>query len=404
MASFDALGFPNRSIEAWRFTNTRDIANTPWSLVEASSSLPDIGPWSIGAAHRLVFVDGVLRPELSSLEGLPNGVILCGLAEAIRQSPELVEPHLGRHAPIEDHSFVALNTGLFRDGALLQLPPSAVVGEAIHLLHLATERTDPAMLAPRNLIVAGRGSQATLVEHFAGSGGGSLICPVTEVNVDEGAVIDHYKLQEEGLGASHLASTQVRLARSSSFSSHSVSIGASLVRNDIGATLAGEGANCTLNGLYLTGGRQHVENQIRMRHAAPHCTSHQLYKGILDENSRTVFNGRIVVDQAAQKTDAKQSNRNLLLSEGALARSNPQLEIFADDVRCTHGSTVGRLDEDAIFYLRSRGLSRAAAESLLTYAFASEVVAGIKVEPLGRRLDEVLFERLPHGELVREAV
>jgi Fe-S cluster assembly protein SufD len=404
MTSFAELGFPNRRIEAWRFTNTRPIADTPWSLADDAAWSPEIAPWSIGAEHRLVLVDGVLRPELSSVEGLAPGVTLCGLAEALEETPELVEKHLGQLAAFEDHAFVALNTGLFRDGSVLLLPANAVIEEPIHLLHIATDHQSPVMLAPRTLIVAGRGSQATVVEHYVGLGGGSLVVPVTEVVVEDGAHIEHHKLQEEPFADRHVAATQLRLSRSSSFRSHSISIDGSLVRNDIGAILAGEGADCTLNGLYLTNGRQHVDNQIRVRHAAPHCTSHQLYKGILDGSSRTVFNGRIVVDQCAQRTDAKQSNRNLLLSEGCLAHSNPQLEIYADDVRCTHGSTVGRLDEDAVFYLRSRGLQRAAAESLLTHAFASEVVGGIKLESLRHRLEEVLFDRLPHGELVREAV
>jgi Fe-S cluster assembly protein SufD len=404
MASFQELGFPNRRLEAWRFTNTRSIADTPWTLAEEPDSLPDIGPWSIEATHVLVLVDGIFRPELSSLEGLPDGVVLCGLADTIRQTPALIEAHLGRHALFGDHSFVALNTALFRDGAVLLLAPNSVLEGPVHLLHVATDRQIPTLIAPRNLIVAGHGSQATIVEHFAGLGAKSLSCPVTEIVVGEGAVIEHHKLHEEPVGDSHVSALQVRLARSSAFTSHSISIGGSLVRNDIGATLVGEGADCTLNGLYLTEGRQHVDNQIRVRHAAPHCTSYQLYKGILDGASRTMFSGRIVVDKGAQKTDAKQSNRNLLLSEGALAHSNPQLEIFADDVRCTHGSTVGRLDEDAVFYLRSRGLKRAAAESLLTYAFASEVVGRIKIEPLRRRLEGVLFDRLPQGDLVREAV
>jgi Fe-S cluster assembly protein SufD len=403
MANFGELGFPNRRLEAWRFTNLRPVTETPYTLAEAAEASPDIGPWRIDGAHTLVLVDGLVRHELSSLDGLPGGVVLSGLAEAIDRQPELVEAHLARHARFGDHSFVALNTALFRDGVLLSLPPNSVIERPIHLLNVATDRPDPVMIAPRILIVAGQGSQATIVEHYIGFGGRSLTCPVTEIVVDEGAVIEHHRLQEAA-ETRHIGALQLRLARSSAFTSHSFSVGGELIRNDVVATLAGEGADCKLNGLYLTDGRQHVDNQLRVHHAAPHCTSHQLYKGILDGTSRAVFNGRIVVDQGAQKTDAKQSNRNLLLSEGALVHSNPQLEIFADDVRCTHGSTVGRLDEDAVFYLRSRGLDRAAAESLLTFAFASEVVGRIKVEPVRRRLEERLFDLLPQGDLVREAV
>jgi Fe-S cluster assembly protein SufD len=217
-------------------------------------------------------------------------------------------------------------------------------------------------------------------------------------------VIDHYKVQRESLEAYHLATFQVHAERSSTPSSHSISIGGALVRNDVNALLAGEGVDCILNGLYLAEGRQLVDNHMRVEHAAPHCGSHELYKGILDGKARAVFNGLIHVVKGAQKTDAKQSNRNLLLSRDAIANSNPQLEIFADDVKCTHGSTVGQLDDDAVFYLRSRGIGEAAARSILTYAFASDIVERIKVEPVRRDLEEFLFARLPQGEVVRQAV
>jgi Fe-S cluster assembly protein SufD len=218
------------------------------------------------------------------------------------------------------------------------------------------------------------------------------------------ATLDHHVLHEEGDESSHVAVRQAGLDRDSSLTSTSIDLGGALVRSDIGATLDGEGGHVSLNGLYLTDNRRHVDNQIRVHHAKPHCTSQQLYKGILDGRSRAVFNGRIVVDPGAHKTNAEQSNRNLLLSDGALVHSNPQLEILADDVRCTHGSTVGRLDDDALFYLRSRGIDRTAAESLLTYAFAAEVVGQIRLDAVRTRLEEYLFARLPRGELIREAV
>jgi Fe-S cluster assembly protein SufD len=219
-----------------------------------------------------------------------------------------------------------------------------------------------------------------------------------------GAVVDHYKVQKESRRAFHLAAFQVAQERGANVSSHSISIGGAITRNDLGAVLAGEGGTCTLNGLYLGTGEQVIDNHMRVDHDAPHCSSHELYKGVLDGRSRAVFSGLIHVHPGAQKTDAKQTNRNLLLSDQALAASNPQLEIFADDVRCTHGSTVGQLDEDAVFYLRSRGIGAEAAKSLLTYAFASDVVRRIAVEPVRHDLEEILFARLPRGEVVRQAV
>jgi Fe-S cluster assembly protein SufD len=242
-----------------------------------------------------------------------------------------------------------------------------------------------------------------LVETYAGLGT-YFTCTVTEMVAGPGAVIDHYKVQRESVDAFHMATFQVQGDRSSVPSSHSISLGGGLVRNDVNAVLDGEGIDCILNGLYLAEGRQLVDNHMRVVHAKAHCASHELYKGILDGKARAVFNGLIHVRPGAQKTDAKQSNRNLLLSRDAIANSNPQLEIFADDVKCTHGSTVGQLDDDAVFYLRSRGIGAEAARSILTYAFASDIVERIKLAPVRRDLEEFLFTRLPQGEVVRQAV
>jgi Fe-S cluster assembly protein SufD len=252
-------------------------------------------------------------------------------------------------------------------------------------------------------VVTGEGSQLTVVETYVGEGT-YFNCCVTELIAGPASVIDHYKVQRESREAFHLATLQVHAERGSNVSSHSISLGGGLVRNDVNAYLGGEGIECILNGLYLADGRQLVDNHMRVEHAMPHCASHELYKGILDGKARAVFNGLIHVHPGAQKTDAKQSNRNLLLSSDAIANSNPQLEIFADDVRCTHGSTVGQLDDDAVFYLRSRGIGAAAARSILTYAFASDIVERIKVESVRHDLEEYLFARLPQGEVVRQAV
>jgi Fe-S cluster assembly protein SufD len=404
---FAALGFPSLRQEEWRQTNVAPIAQGTFRRPESDPeglSLDRIEPFVFDAAARLVFVDGRFSARLSNLGRLPEGVVVASLAEALERSPEKVEPWLGQFARFENHPFVALNTAFLRDGAFVWVPRGTVVAGTIHVLHLSSGEEGAATVSfPRNLFVAGENSQVTIVETYAGTGP-YFNCPVTELVAGPSSVVDHYKVQRESLEAFHMATFQVQGDRHSVPSSHSISLGGALVRNDVNAVLDGEGIDCILNGLYLAEGRQVVDNHMRVEHAKPHCASHELYKGILDGKARAVFNGLIHVRHGAQKTDAKQSNRNLLLSRNAVANSNPQLEIYADDVRCTHGSTVGQLDEDAVFYLRSRGIGAEAARSLLTYAFASDIVERIKVEPVRRDLEEFLFARLPKGDVVRQAV
>jgi Fe-S cluster assembly protein SufD len=403
---FMALGFPSNKQEEWRLTNVAPIAQ---GTFHRAGSDPDavepeqIAPFDFPAAARLVFVDGRYSARLSSITGLPPGVVVTSLAEALTATPGLVEPWLGRLAVVDQQPFVALNTAFLRDGAFIHAPRGAATG-LIHLLFLSSsEEGRPTVSYPRNLFVAGENSQLTVVETYAGSGA-YFNCPVTEMVAGPNSVVDHYKVQRESRDAFHVATFQVQGERNSVPRSHSISLGGGLVRNDVNAVLAGEGIDCILNGLYLVDGRQHVDNHMRVEHAKPHCASHELYKGVLDGKARAVFNGLIHVHPGAQKTDAKQSNRNLLLSRDAIANSNPQLEIYADDVKCTHGSTVGQLDEDAVFYLRSRGIGEEAARSLLTWAFASDIVERIQVEPVRKDLEEFLFARLPKGEVVRQAV
>lgn len=403
---FATLGFPTTRQEAWRQTNVAPIAQGTFVRPEGPEPTVDLSrlePLAEGAAARLVFVNGRLSSRLSSLGELPAGVIVASLAEALEKAPEKVEPWLGQHARFDDHAFVALNTAFLRDGALVWVPRGVVVEKPIHLMFFSTGGSEPIVTFPRNLFVTGENSQVTLVETYAGEGA-YFTCAVTELVAGPASVVDHYKLQLESREAFHMATFQIEAERSCAPSSHSISIGGALVRNDVNAVLDGEGIDCILNGLYLGEGRQVIDNHMRVEHAKPHCASHELYKGVLDGAARSVFNGLIHVHPGAQKTDAKQSNRNLLLSGSAIANSNPQLEIFADDVKCTHGSTVGQLDEDAIFYLRSRGIGEEAARSLLTYAFASDIVERIKVDPVRRDLEEFLFARLPQGEVVRQAV
>jgi Fe-S cluster assembly protein SufD len=403
---FAALGFPTTRQEQWRQTNVAPIAQGTFHRPESDPEAvapEQIAPFDFTAAARLVFVDGRFSARLSSVEGLPAGTIATSLARALERAPEKVEPWLGQLARFDDHPFVALNTAFLRDGAFVWVPRGAVVGP-VHLLFLSSSEDGRATVSfPRNLIVTGEGSQLSLVETYAGTGA-YFNCPVTELAVGANSVVDHYKVQRESRDAFHMATFQLQGARDCVPSSHSIALGGALVRNDVNAVLDGEGIDCILNGLYLLDGSQFVDNHMRVEHAKPHCASHELYKGVLDGKARSIFNGLIHVHKGAQKTDAKQSNRNLLLSRDAVANSNPQLEIYADDVRCTHGSTVGQLDDDAVFYLRSRGIGAEAARSLLTYAFASDIVERIKVEPVRRDLEEFLFARLPKGEVVRQAV
>lgn len=431
---FAVLGFPTVRQEEWRFTNLAPLARTsfrrPAPGAAPAVARASIEPWTFPAAALLVFIDGRWSRELSSAAAgeLPEGTVVEGLAEAMERQPRLVERWLGRCARCEDQPFAALNTAFVHDGALVVVPRGAVVERPIHLLYVSSGSSGAsgspgaadegegdggaaaaAVYFPRTLVVAEEASQLTVVETYVGvpmpAGAGIYFnCGVTELAAGPGAVIDHYKVQREGRDAFHLATFDLRAERGSNVSSHSISLGGALVRNDVRAWLGGEGIECILNGLYLADGRQLVDNHMRVEHAAPHCASHELYKGILDGHARSVFNGLIHVHPGAQKTDAKQSNRNLLLSADAIANSNPQLEIFADDVKCTHGSTVGQLDEDAVFYLRSRGIGAAAARSILTYAFAADIVERIKVERVRRDLEEFLFARLPQGEVVRQAV
>jgi Fe-S cluster assembly protein SufD len=338
-------------------------------------------------------VNGSFDAGLSDVGELPAGVRVGSLADAIEQSPGLVETHLGRYAGFREQAFVALNTALFRDGAFIYVPRGKVVESPIHIVYLATQDERPIASHVRNLYVVDENAHATIVESYAGAGR-YFTNTVTEIVVGVNANLDHYKVQQESESAYHVATQQLEQAGPSVFTSHSISFGGALVRNDINGRLGGEHIESTINGLYVVNGRQHVDNHTAIDHAMPNCNSHELYKGIMDGSSTGVFNGKIFVRQDAQKTDAKQTNQNLLLSRDAVIDTKPQLEIFADDVRCTHGATVGQLDSDALFYLRSRGIGEAEARSMLVYAFARDVLDRIKIEPLRLGLEETLLKKL----------
>ncbi len=414
---FEAAGFPGSRDEEWRQTNLGPILR-PRPLPASGRALGDgvALPFLYPDCDSMVFVNGRYAPAASSP---PEGVTAFSLADQAAAGSELLAEHLGASvdgrascsADAGVHPFAALNTALFEDGVALGIPAGTALERPIQVLWLSAPSADAAAAEggapvsievsfPRLLVVAGENSQAAVIETFAAAdpaAGGYFVCPAAEFVCGAGSVVRHTRLQADAAGAFHLGFQHARLDRAAAFDSSSLAFGGGLVRNDTVALLDGEGADCTLDGLYVLDGSQFTGNHMRVEHRQPHTTSHQLYKGVLDGQARSVFNGRIYVHQAAQKTDAKQTNRNLLLSKAALANSNPQLEIFADDVRCTHGSTIGRLDEEALFYLRARGIGFEEAHGMLVHAFAREVTDKATFEPLRRDLEARLFASLNGG-------
>ena len=406
-ARFEEVGIPTTRQEDWRFTNLAPISRQTFRQVDDASSqltAEQLQPFKIPECLDLVFVNGRFDAELSETDEFPEGVVVGSLAQALDEHAELVLPHLGRHADL-DHPFVALNSAQLDDGAFIYVPRGVKVERTLHLLFINTAGDTPVATYPRNLFVVDESAELSVVESYSGFEGETyLTCSVTEIVGLANSTIDHYRLGQESLDAFHLGTLKIHLERDANYFTHSVNHGGGIVRNDIQAYLGGEGINCTLNGLYLARGKQLVDHHMWVDHATPHCNSYELFKGILEGQSKAVFNGRIQVHQDAQKTDAKQSSQHLLLSDQAIAHSNPQLEIYADDVRCTHGSTTGHLDDEAVFYLRSRGIGEEAARSLLTYAFAGEVLEEIRLDTVRKDLEEFLFTRLPKGDIVRQAV
>jgi Fe-S cluster assembly protein SufD len=385
-ARFAEMGLPGPRDEEWRFTPITPLARIPFEPVPRNL-----------AENACVL--GV--PQL------PKGVVVCRLSEAMHKHAALVEPHLARHADWKKQAFVALNTAFLSSGAFVYVPRGTVIDEPLCLDFIAGRDEDGRVWHHRALILVGENCQVTLVENYNGPAGSTYLSnAVTEIVVAPGAHVDHYKVQKEGDRAFHMTAMQVQVGRAAHFSSHAVTQGGQWVRNEINAVFEGEGGECTLNGLYQAGGEQLVDNHTLIDHAHPHCASHELYKGILDGKARGVFNGKIYVRQDAQKTDAKQTNQTLLLSDDATINTKPQLEIYADDVKCTHGATVGQLDAESIFYLRSRGVGLAEARSLLTYAFANDIVSRIKVQAVREELERSLLQahHLPAADAGEEDV
>jgi Fe-S cluster assembly protein SufD len=409
MARFAEKGFPTTRDEAWRKTSVARIARTAFRLADATVSGSDaLSAFDLPgfSGPRIVFVNGHYSAELSALGPARSGLEVLSLRDVLARQPARLEPILTRVVGETGNVFADLSTAFIEDGALVFVAPGVVLDEAVHVLYLSLNPGGaPTVSFPRMVIVAGKGSEARIVESYGGPDGQVYLTnAVTEVAVEEGASVDHYKLQREGDRAFHVATLAVRQGRNSRFSDHAVTLGAALSRNDIGVLFGGEGGECTLDGLFLADGERHADTHTRVDHAVPHCTSRQLYKGIVDGAARGVFDGLILVRKDAQKTDSSQANKNLLLSRQALVDSTPRLEILADDVKCKHGSTTGQLDPQALFYLRSRGIAEAAARALLTYAFASDLVRRIRVEPLRKAVEAHLQSRLPAAAEIKEAI
>ncbi len=400
---FIRSGFPTTDAEDWKYTNVAPIARSTFELAtrETSDGLTaeHIAPFDYPEATRskLVFVNGIFRPELSSTEALPSGVVVANFGDAFAGEHETVlREHLARGAKADEGGFNALNTAFLGGGAFVLIPPDARVEPPVHLLFLSDANDKQHASFPRVLVVAGRNSSATIIESYATTKNEAVYFTnaVVEINIGEGARLAHYKVQRESERAFHIAETWADLGRNASYDVTTITLGGELSRHGITVRLDREGAECWVDGLYLVGTGQHADTHSLIDHLKPHCTSHQTYKGILDGKSRAVFNGRVFVRRDAQKTDAYQSNKNLLLSNEARVDTKPQLEILADDVKCAHGATVGQLEEEELFYLVSRGLHTELARNLLTYGFAEELVEKIKIDSIKRQLDEAILNRL----------
>ena len=399
MSSFVDLGFPTTKNEDWKYTNLEPVVSLPFvssngevKRLSAADILSNI--WVDPDALRLVFVNGHYAPEFSSLDGLPNGVQVASLTDLIQKKSAIPETRLGRYADHRRHAFVALNTAFVQDGAVISVAPGCRLSQPIYVVYAASVRDRQIIAYPRTLVLLGAGSEAKIVESYASIYGGTYFSnAVTELAAEPDAIIEYYRLQAEGASAFHVGTLDASLARGCHLAAHAVTLSGLLVRNNVHVLLDGEGAECVLNGLYLGDGKQHIDNYTEIEHAKPRATSLELYKGVLNGASHGIFNGKIVVHKDAQKSDARQTNKNLLLSPQAAVNTKPQLEIYADDVKCSHGSTIGQLDADALFYLRSRGLGLEEARTLLSFAFASDVVGRVKIDFLRRQLDDYLTSK-----------
>jgi Fe-S cluster assembly protein SufD len=397
LARFAENGFPTLKDEDWRFTNVAPIAKLPFQPVlkphDSGLAVNDLAqfPFADLQGSRLVFVNGHFAPALSSIRPQPDGVRVGSLAAGLRETPDLLSQHLTQYTAEDVSTFAALNIAYFLDGAFIHVPAGRAAAGPVHLLYVNTATEAGVSPHTRNLVLAGADSQLTVIESFVSIGDAATFTnAVTE-------------FQDESTQAWHIAGLYARLGRECNFLSHSIALGARLSRNSIRTKLDGEGLECVLNGLYLTRGEQLADHYMIVEHAQPRCESHEYFNGILEDKSRGVFHGRIYVHPIAQKTDAKQTNKNLLLSDEARADTKPQLEIYADDVKCTHGATIGQLNDDSIYYLRTRGIGEETARRMLIHAFAGEIIDRIRCDDVREELDQLVWDRLEQSERVAVA-
>ena len=406
LARFAEMGFPTLHQEDWRFTNVSAIAQlpftpaTPVTVNGAESKLIAESIFAELPGHRLVFVNGQFSAQLSRVLPLAGGARVESLAAAVTTDDGLIQKHLGHYAAAEGNAFTALNQAFFTDGAFIYVPAGVTVAETVELIFITSGQQQGAAIQPRNLIIAGANSRVTVLESYLSTGSTAYFTnAVTEIVAGDDSHVEHVKLQDEAATGFHIAAIAGHFGRASHTWIHSLALGGKLSRNNIRVNLAGEHLESVLNGLYLTRGDQVADHYMVVEHAQPHCASHEYFNGILDDKSKGVFHGRILVRELAQKTDAKQTNKNLLLSDDATADTKPQLEIYADDVKCTHGATIGQLNKESIFYLRSRGLGTETAKRMLIHAFAGEIIERIQSEPVRATIDKLVWDRLeanPH--------
>ena len=396
IADFDRLGYPTTADEAWKSINLSHLTAPDFQAPTLVTLIQeDLAPFIYPDQHslRLVFINGRYSPDHSSISKLPEGATICNLAD--EYDNPLVQEHLGKLAPTSDLAFTALNTAFLHDGAFIHIPPNIVLESPLHLLFITQSAKTPIASHPRTLIIAEENSQLSLIETFAGIGTGTYLTnAVTEIVAQNNANIDHVRLELENDSGIHIANLQANLGRSSNLTSHNFTIGGAFVRNDISAHLCGEGSEATVNGLYVLEDNQHLDNYTLLEHAEPHCPSHELYKGILGGSARALFRGKILVHQKAQHTDAYQQNENILLSDNARVNTKPQLEIYADEVKCSHGATIGQLDENALFYLQARGIPKSESKRMLLRAFADDVVNRVIHEPTKAHLSRLIDTKL----------
>jgi Fe-S cluster assembly protein SufD len=405
---FRKNGFPTQRMENWKYTDVRPITRKAFLTLDRTnekinSELLGKGRLLDIESHELVFIDGVYSQRFSKIKSLPGATVVQNIAEVNSSQNNIVSEHITKYADPGLNSFTALNTAFMNHGALIHVPANVVVKIPFNIIYLSTSNNRPTAIYPRNLIIMGENAGATVIENYIGPDDADYFTnAVTEICMYAGSRLQHYKIQQESLKSYHIGNLHVRHDENSHVESYSISLGGSLVRNDIHSQLHAAGAGVVLNGLYLANGHQHMDNHTRIDHQAPFTTSRENYRGVLNDNARGVFNGKVVVHRDAQKTDAMQSNANLLLSDNAEVDTKPELEIYADDVKCAHGATVGQFDKDMMFYLRSRALDEVTARNLLTYAFIDEVIRHVEPTSLRRHLEQSIINRMPNASIVRK--